>query len=186
MRGFIAVSSAISKALGFVSALLLASAVLSVAHMVFVRYFLGQSTVWQTEYTIYAIVCATFLGAPWTLLVRGHVNVDLLQIASPPKLRLVLQVLSGLASLLFAGLLAYATSFYLMETWEYGWRSETVWAVPLWIPTLPMAAGFIMLSVQYVAEILRLFLDGPDVPESPLADQTELFSETTKTAEASR
>ncbi|MEN3793622.1 TRAP transporter small permease [Fulvimarina sp. MAC3] len=181
MRAFIAASSAISKILGFLAALLLASAILSVAHMVFVRYFLGQSTVWQTEYTIYAIVCATFLGTPWTLLVRGHVNVDLLQLAAGPKVRLVLQLLSALASLLFAGLLAYATVFYLMETWEFGWRSETVWAVPLWIPTLPMAAGFVMLCVQYVAEILRLFVDGAYEADGVLADQTDLFSETAET-----
>lgn len=181
MRAFIAASSAVSKVLGFLAALLLGSAILSVAHMVFVRYFLGESTVWQTEYTIYAIVCATFLGTPWTLLVKGHVNVDLLQIAAGPRVRLVLQILSAIASLIFAGLLAYATVFYLIETWEFGWRSETVWAVPLWIPTLPMAVGFVMLCVQYVAEILRLFVEGVQETDSPLTDQSELFSETAET-----
>ena len=44
--------------------LLLAARCWSSCQMVFVRYVLDGSTVWQTEFVIYAIVAATFLGAP--------------------------------------------------------------------------------------------------------------------------
>ncbi|MBO0663411.1 TRAP transporter small permease [Jiella sp. MQZ9-1] len=162
MRLFIQAISAISRGLGLVAGLLLFSAVLSVSHMVFVRSVLGHSTVWQTEYTAYAIVAATFLGAPWVLIQRGHVNVDLLQLAAPAPMRLVLQILSALASLLFVGLLAYAGWYHFEEAWTNGWTSDTVWAVPLWMPLLPMPVGTVMLALQYVAEIMRLILDGAD------------------------
>ncbi|EAU39732.1 hypothetical protein FP2506_13394 [Fulvimarina pelagi HTCC2506] len=178
MRAFIAGVSAISRVLGVIAGLLLFSAVLSVTHMVFVRYVLNASTVWQTEYTIYAVVGATFLGAPWTLLVKGHVNVDLLQLASGPRVRLILEIISALVSLLFAALVGYAAYFYLHETIEYGWRSETVWAVPLWMPTLPMVVGLVWLAVQYVAEILRLILDGPRESQGIVAEQTKIFADT--------
>ncbi len=161
MRGFIAVVSFVSRAVGVVAALLLLSAVLSVSHMVFMRYVLVRSTVWQTEYTTYAIVAATFLGAPWTLIVRGHVNVDLLQMAAGRRLRILLEALSGLASLVFVALLAYAAWFYFEEAWTNSWRSETVWSVPLWMPIAPMVVGTTQLGLQYVAELIRLILDGP-------------------------
>ncbi|MER0236886.1 TRAP transporter small permease [Fulvimarina sp. MAC8] len=180
MRAFISGVSAISRVLGVIAGLLLFSAVLSVTHMVFVRYVLNASTVWQTEYTIYAIVGATFLGAPWTLLVKGHVNVDLLQIAAGPRVRMILEIISGLASLTFAVLVAYAAYFYLHETIAFGWRSETVWAVPLWMPTLPMVVGLVWLAVQYIAEILRLVLDGPKESQGIVAEQTKLFADTTE------
>jgi TRAP-type C4-dicarboxylate transport system permease small subunit len=42
---------------------------------VFMRYVLNASTVWQTEFVTYSIVAATFLGSPYVLMRRGHVNV---------------------------------------------------------------------------------------------------------------
>ena len=180
MRAFIAAISAVSCALAVLAVLALASAVLSVSEMVFVRYVLVRSTVWQTEYTTYAIVAATFLGAPWVLLVRGHVNVDLLQLAAGPRLRLVLEAASGLASLLFVGLIAYAGWFHFHEALVNGWTSETVWAVPLWMPVLAMPVGLGMLALQYVAELMRLFLDGPSGTAGPLNDQNALFDATAK------
>ncbi len=180
MRAFVDAVSFVSRALGVIGALLLLSAVLSVSHMVFVRYALGHSTVWQTEYTAYAVVAATFLGAPWTLIVRGHVNVDLLQISVPPRVRVVLEMLAGLASLTFVLLLTYAAWIYIEEAWVNSWRSETVWSIPLWRPILPMFLGSGWLAVQYVAEMVRLVLDGPPEGESgdALSRQNEQFSET--------
>ena len=179
MRAYISAISAVSRVLGIVAALFLLSAVFSVSHMVFVRYVLNQSTVWQTEYTTYAIVAATFLGAPWTLLVKGHVNVDLWQLSAGPKLRAVLEGLSGLASMIFVGLIAYAGWYHFEEAWANGWTSETVWAVPLWMPLLPFPVGMAVLFLQYIAEMIRLGLDGARDPDAPLAHQTALFSETT-------
>lgn len=178
MRSFIRVISAISSVLGVLAAALLFSAVLSVSHMVFVRYALGWSTVWQTEYTAYAIVAATFLGAPWVLIVKGHVNVDILQMAAAPPIRLAMQVLAALFSLVFVTLLAYAGWVHFEEAWSNGWTSETVWAVPLWMPLLPMPVGTVMLALQYVAEILRLILDGAD----PVDQEPVLFGETVEEA----
>lgn len=186
MRVVIDAVSFVSKVLGVIAALLLLAAVLSVTHMVFVRYALGQSTVWQTEFTAYSVVAATFLGAPWTLIVRGHVNVDLLQISVPPGARVVLELLAGLASLAFVLLLTYSAWLYIEEAWVNSWRTETVWAIPLWRPILPMLVGSGWLAMQYLAEMARLILDGP--PEGDggdsLSRQTEQFSGTARDEKA--
>ena len=46
--------------------------------MVFVRYVLNQNTIWQTDFVTYSLVAATFIGSPYVLMTRGHVNVDVL------------------------------------------------------------------------------------------------------------
>ena len=46
--------------------------------MVFVRYVLEASTVWQTEFVLYSVVAATLLGSAQVLRAGGHVGVDLL------------------------------------------------------------------------------------------------------------
>ena len=55
-----------------------------VCQMVFVRYVLNQTTIWQTDFVTYSLVAATFIGSPYVLLTRGHVNVDVLPLLSRP------------------------------------------------------------------------------------------------------
>src|SRR3546814_4852374 len=66
----------LSEFCGVLSALALAAAVLVVCHMVVMRYVLGESTIWQTEFTIYSIVGATLIGSPYVLLDRKSTRLN--------------------------------------------------------------------------------------------------------------
>ena len=70
----------ISQACGIFAAALTAVAVIIVCQMVFIRYVLNQNTIWQTDFVTYSLIAATFVGAPYVLLTKGHVNVDVLPI----------------------------------------------------------------------------------------------------------
>jgi TRAP-type C4-dicarboxylate transport system permease small subunit len=52
---------------------------------------------------------------------------------------------------------------YFHEALTKGWRTETVWSLPLWIPLLPLPVGMGLLSLQYVADIACL-LTGREAP----------------------
>lgn len=148
---------------GLVAMCLLAAAVLVVCQMIVVRYILNASTVWQTEFVIYAIVAGTFLGSGHVLTQKGHVGIDLLPTALGSRGKVFLQVLANLLSLAFLVLLAYSSWNYFHEAWEGGWTTDTVWALPLWIPLLPMPVGVGILCLQYVADtILVLSGEAPD------------------------
>jgi TRAP-type C4-dicarboxylate transport system permease small subunit len=70
----------VSQLCGIVAAGLIALGVLVVCQMVFIRYVLNQNTIWQTDFVTWSLVAATFVGSPYLLLTRGHVNVDVLPI----------------------------------------------------------------------------------------------------------
>jgi TRAP-type C4-dicarboxylate transport system permease small subunit len=146
----------ISQAMGIIAMLLLAAAVLVVCQMIVIRYVLQASTIWQTEFVIYSIMASTFLGSPYVLLHRGHVGVDLLPTMLGGRGRFILELIGGLVSLAFCAVLAYSGWIYLHEAWEGGWRTDTVWALPLWIPLLPLPLGIGLLCLQYVAELIKL------------------------------
>ncbi len=57
---------------------LIALGVVIVCQMVFVRFVLNDNTIWQTDFVTYSLVAATFIGSPFVLMTRGHVNVDVL------------------------------------------------------------------------------------------------------------
>jgi TRAP-type C4-dicarboxylate transport system permease small subunit len=161
MRAYIRVVSALSRAAGFLSCLLLLSAVLVVTHMVVVRYFLQGSTIWQTEFVTYALVAATFLGSAYVLLLKGHVSIDILSNAAGPRARRVLDAVNVLLCLLFCALLGWSSWHFFYEALVNGWKTPTIWKLPLWIPLLPLPLGLGLLFLQYVAELLRPRLEEP-------------------------
>lgn len=160
---FIRLVRTLSQASGVAAAALLAAATVIVCQMVVMRYFLGASTVWQTEFVTFSIVASTFIGAPYVLLHKGHVNVDLLPLYAGRRWRMVLAVTAAVLSLVFCLILAGYGAHYLHEAYVNGWRTETVWSLPLWIPLLPLPIGMALLSLQYVADILCL-VSGREAP----------------------
>lgn len=157
MTAYIRWVSALSRSAAVVSLLLLASAIVVVTQMVVIRYFLKASTVWQTEFVIYSLVAMTFLASPYVLLEKGHVNVDLLQTAVGRPWNQFLQSLAGLVGIVFAAMLAWSGWIYFEEAWSYGWTTDTVWALPLWIPLLPLPVGIGLLVLQYIAELAKVW-----------------------------
>ena len=156
MRISIRIIEALSRLGGLFAMLLLAAAVVIVCQMIFVRYILAASTVWQTEFVVYSLMAATFIGSPYVLLHKGHVGVDLIPQASGPRLKYWLELVASVLSLAFCGLLAWSSWLYFHEAWASGWTTQTVWALPLWIPLLPLPVGFGLLCLQYLAEMAKL------------------------------
>ncbi|GHC33865.1 TRAP transporter small permease subunit [Aidingimonas halophila] len=153
--GYIRLMDAISQALAYLAAALFIGGTLAVTQMVFVRYVLGMSTSWQTEFTVFSVTGAMLLGSPYVLLTGGHVAVRVL----PDKLngmpRKLMNLAASLCGLAFCACLAYASWVYVYEAWHGGWTTGSVWNPPLWPAVLPMAIGATQLSLQYIAEILR-------------------------------
>jgi TRAP-type C4-dicarboxylate transport system permease small subunit len=153
---FVSAVRRISQLCGFVAAGLIALGVLVVCHMVFVRYVLNQNTIWQTDFTTYCLIAATFIGSPYVLLTRGHVNVDVLPHYLGARKRFWLALFSAAISFAFCVTLAVATFLLTKEAWDNRWVSDTMWRARLWIPYSSMPIGLGILSLQYVADIWNL------------------------------
>lgn len=157
MTAYIRWVSSLSRLAAVVSLLLLASAIIVVTQMVIMRYVLNASTVWQTEYVIYALVAMTFLSSPYVLMEKGHVNVDLLWMQLHGTMLKVVKSLAGAVGLIFCALLAWSGWTFFEEAWSYGWTTDTVWAIPLWIPLLPLPLGIGLMTLQYIAELAKIW-----------------------------
>jgi TRAP-type C4-dicarboxylate transport system permease small subunit len=153
---FVRATALLSRLFGYTAAALIAVGVLVVCEMVFVRYVLNQTTIWQTDFVTYSLVAATFLGSPYVLTLRGHVNVDVLPHYLDRRKRYGLAVFSTLLALAFCLVLTVLAAQYWHEAWASNWRSDTVWRARLWIPYASMPLGIGVLALQYVAELLLL------------------------------
>ena len=165
---------ALSRACGMVAAACLAAACLVVCHMVLVRYAFGAATIWQTEFVTFAVVASTLIGSPYVLLTRGHVTVDLLPhyLSEKPRRRLALG--ASVCAWVACAVLTWTGWTYFHEAWTFGWRTESVWGPPLWIPLLALPLGLGILTLQYTVDIVCLLTGrplgrGPAHPDSPPA-----------------
>ena len=160
---FIGAVAWLSRVGGIVAAALLLAAVLVICQMVFVRYVLQGSAIWQHEFATFSLIGATFIGAPYVLLTRGHVYVDLVPLYLGGRARLALGLLAGAITLVFCALLAgYGLAFWY-QAWSNDWHAETVWRPPLWIPYLAVPLGMGLLALQALAGIVAL-LTGREAP----------------------
>jgi TRAP-type C4-dicarboxylate transport system permease small subunit len=156
MDAFIRGITLVSQACGLFAAGLIAASVVIVCEMVFIRYVLNENTIWQTDFVTFSLVAATFIGAPYLLLSRGHVNVDVLPHYLGPQGRYRLALAAALMSLAFCLVMTVLTFNFWHEAWENNWRSESVWRARLWIPYASMPIGLGIISLQYIAEIIKL------------------------------
>lgn len=156
-RHFVRVVEALSRVGGFLSALLLLASMAVVCQMILMRYVFRAATIWQTEAVVFSATAAIFVGAPYVLLRKGHVGVDVIETVVSTRAGLWLKRIGAFLGLVFCLVMTVATWIHFHEAWEGDWTTPSVAAVPLWMPLAPMLAGFALLCLQYVAEILKLF-----------------------------
>lgn len=145
----------LSKVAALLAGLLLIAAMLVICEMIFLRYVFRAPTIWQTDFVVFSATAAMFLGAPYVLKTRGHVGVDVIEIALPPAPRRILGIIGALLGFTFAVLMTIASAMFFHDAYVNEWRTSTVAAITLWIPLLPLPVSFALLSLQYVAELVR-------------------------------
>ena len=160
---FLQLVVASSTLAGWLSAAMIIVAVGITCQMIFVRFVLNGSTVWQTEAVVYLVIAATLIGLSYVQRLRGHVNVDLLPLALPMGARYLLAMITlGLSIAIVITMATYGWEFWYVA-WKQGWRSDTVWGVRLWIPYLAVPVGFSLFLLQLIADFvaLVLYIDRP-------------------------
>ncbi|MBT8456260.1 MAG: TRAP transporter small permease [Rhodobacteraceae bacterium] len=155
---FLRAVAAISTVAGWCSAAMIVSAVLITCQMIYVRFVLNGSTVWQTEAVVYLVIAATLVGLPYVQRLRGHVNVDLVPLALPARARFVMCICTLSLSIAIVGVMLFYGYEYWHLAWERGWRSDTVWGVRLWIPYLALPVGFGLFLLQLVADLVAVLI----------------------------
>jgi TRAP-type C4-dicarboxylate transport system permease small subunit len=146
----------ISEAAGYASGALIVLSTLVICYGVVLRAF-GESTIWQTELTIYLLMFVTFVGGAYGLKHGEHVNVDVLANRMPERGRLVLNLVVSLLCLIFVVVMAWKA----YESWtvatQLDWSSGTAWNPSLKYPYAILPLGMALIALQYVAIMVRDF-----------------------------
>jgi len=155
---FLRAVAALSTFAGWCSAAMIVAAVGITCQMIFVRFVLNESTIWQTEAVVYLAISATLIGLPYVQRLRGHVNVDLIPLALPPKARYWMCLFTLTLSIAMVAVLLFYGFEHWHLTYEKNWKSDTIWGVRLWIPYLSLPIGFGLFLLQLIADLVAVVL----------------------------
>lgn len=154
-RSFLTAVDWLSRSAAILAGVLLAASMVIICQMIFMRYVFRAPTIWQTDFVVFSATAAVFLGAPYVLLTRGHVGVDVIELMVAKPTQRLLGIAGAVLGLAFALAMTVASSIFFHEAYVNEWRTSTVAAITLWIPLLPLPVSFGLLSLQYVAELVR-------------------------------
>jgi TRAP-type C4-dicarboxylate transport system permease small subunit len=144
-----------SSITGGIAALSIVAAALVVTEGIITRKVLGLSAIWQIEASVFLLIFATFVGAPFVQKNEHHLNVDLVLIYLSPKTREIVLIVVSIITCLLAGLLAW---FGWPMWWEAVIRNDhsySLWSPPLWIPYFFIPFGMSLLLLQYCVQIIK-------------------------------
>lgn len=145
----------LSELTGYLSGIALIVATLVTTHGVFVRYVLRESTIWQTETTIYLMMFVTFVGAAYGLKHHAHVGVDLLVERVDGRARLVWKLITSVLCLAVVLVVLWLSYQMWYTAWQAGHRSATAWRAPLSVAYAILPVGMLLVALQYVAMIIE-------------------------------
>lgn len=143
----------LSEVSGYLSGVSIFLATLVIVYQVFVRYFLGESTIWQTEFSIYLLLFATFVGAAYGLKHDSHVGVDVIIERLPPKAKSILKIFTSTLSLMLTLVVAWKSWEMWYHAFSSGWMSSSVWGPPLAYPYFILPLGMTLVSLQFLVII---------------------------------
>jgi len=145
----------LSSVTGGVAALCIVAAAFVVTEGIVVRKVFGLSAVWQIEASVFLLIFAVFVGAPFVQKNEHHLNVDLVLIHLSPKTREITLIVVSIITCILAAILAWFAWPMWWEAMVGNEHTESLWGPPLWIPYFFLPLGMSLLFLQYIVYIIK-------------------------------
>lgn len=147
-----------SKAFGIMAGImLLIGAALTLTEII-LRTFFSKTTYISEEYTGYLMVAITFFALSFTLKEKGHIRMTFLHSVVKGKARILLDIYVFIVGFVICAVITYTTAQFFWDSVVSQSRSMHVSATYLAVPQFFMPLGCFMMSVQFLAEIIRSIL----------------------------
>ena len=112
---------------------------------------------WANEMTEYALYLITMLTAPWLLRQGMHIRIDVLLRAIPQRLAWYCEWIADLIALVCCSVIAFFGVKAVLSSHAIGGMVVKVLAVPEWWLLAPLPAAFILLAVEVLFRMQRLY-----------------------------
>ena len=144
---------ALTNFLAFLAGILLLLVTLFVSYSVIVRYLNFKPPVWVLQFTEYALLWVTFLGAAWLLRLGGHIRIDTLVSYLSPGVRKCLDIIVGILGCLVCIVIVWFGTQKNVELFQKGIMDVKGVTVPKYPFFFIIPFGGLMLLVQFIRNV---------------------------------
>lgn len=155
-EALIAPIDALTRAGNLIAGLALLAILVMITAEILSRNLLGRSMAFSWDYSAYAMGAAFMLGSADALRRGAHVRVTAVLESVPRPLSRILEFGACLVGLAACAALAWALTEMAYLSFQRGSTSATVMRTPLVWPQSLVALGAIILTLQCLAQLLRL------------------------------
>lgn len=142
-------------ALAAVAAFLILAIMVGVGLDVALRSLLNSPIGWMLEFTEHSLLCILAFGMPWLVRERGHVAIELLVDAMPPRAAAAMRAFAWLLASASVGLLAYWAVVSIIEDYARGIEKVGIYPVPRFLLFSVLALGLVLTSIEGARSIWR-------------------------------
>ncbi|MBF0276584.1 MAG: TRAP transporter small permease subunit [SAR324 cluster bacterium] len=110
---------------------------------------------WTLEMSQFTMAAYYLLGGGYSMMLKGHVRMDLLYERWSPKRRAVTDLLTSFCLIFYLLILLYGAYSSTEYAIKYGETKHSAWAPYMWPIKLIMSFGIVLMLLQAIAEFFR-------------------------------
>ncbi len=119
------------------------------------RTLFNQPHIWVVEVAQFTMAAYYLLGGGYSMLLDGHVRMDLLYGRWSPRTRAVMDAITSVVLIFYLVLLLYGAISSVDYALRYNQVNYTSWAPPLAPIKIIMAFGILLMLLQSIAFFLK-------------------------------
>lgn len=158
MKRLIKIMDAISAMAGALAAALLVIALIVNSVEILIRSTIDRTLFITDEYSGYMMCGLTFLALAYTLREKGHIRMTIMHSLVKDRARLHLDTVCYVIGALFSAFVTYHTASLFWDSVATGSQSVQLSATYLAVPQFFMPLGALLLTQQFVSELLKNLL----------------------------
>ncbi|OHD20640.1 MAG: C4-dicarboxylate ABC transporter permease [Spirochaetes bacterium GWB1_66_5] len=155
IKGYVDGITATSKAFGGMAMYLLFGMLGILFFETCSRTFFNKPWIWTVEMAQFVMAAYYTLGGAYTLIIDGHVRMDLAYAKWSPKNKALADVLTFVLIMLYLGVLLLGGIISLEYSIKYRQKSYSSWAPPVTPIKIIMLIGMTLMILQVIAEFFK-------------------------------
>lgn len=146
-----------------------------ILYEVIMRYGFNRPTIWVHSISQFMFGAVYMLGGAYTLLMRGHVNMDMLYVRFSPRGKALADAATGVLVMIFLGVLVWQSGVMAWESiiFKEVW-TQSVFEPPLYPIKTIFFFGCVLFFLQALTHLVRDVITLFAKPEQPAEPKPEV------------
>jgi len=142
------------ESMAFIAGVLLCLVTLFVSYAVVIRYLGFNPPAWVLQYTEYALLWMTFLGAAWLLREGGHIKIDTIVARLKPRALKRVEIIDHMLGMVVCLIIFWFGCVHTIDLFQRGIMDVKGVSVPKFAFFLVIPIGGLMLLLQFVRDLV--------------------------------